>query len=350
LAPSSAEPKRVRYGFRSFDRQYAFYDVRLGDYIRPSLGRISGPNQTFLVCPDTLVCGIGPICTVSTGLPDQHYFRGSFGGRDIIPLYRDSGGTDPNVTVGLVKALGAIYGAPPSADDLAAYVYSILGGQSFTRRFWNELENPAPRVPLTKDPQLFSSAVALGSKLLWLHSYAERFRGEERGAEIPIGTAKIVKGVSDDPAKYPETYAYKPDTREVTIGDGRFGPIPTAVWEFQVSGLYVVQSWLGYRMKKRAGKKSSPLDDIRPTRWTARMSDEFLELLWVLEATRDMEPELEAVLDKIVAGPCFLASDLPKPGQMERKASGETGSLFAFMADEDTENNEEDADSDASDK
>ena len=103
-------------------------------------------------------------------------------------------------------------------------------------------------------------------------------------------------------------------------------------------------------MKKRFGKKSSPLDDIRPERWTARMSDEFLELLWVLEATLDMEPELEAVLDRIVAGPCFMASKLPAPGQMERKAAGETGSLFAFMGDEGADQNEEDVDGDGDDE
>lgn len=32
------------------------------------------------------------------------------------------------------------------------------------------------------------------------------------------------------------------------------------------------------------------------------MSDELLELLWVPEATLAKEPELEAALDKIVAG------------------------------------------------
>ena len=58
-------------------------------------------------------------------------------------------------------------------------------------------------------------------------------------------------------------------------------------------------------MKKRSGKKSSPLDEIRPERWTALMSDEFLELLWVLEATLAMEPDLAAVLDKVVSGPCL---------------------------------------------
>ena len=52
------------------------------------------------------------------------------------------------------------------------------------------------------------------------------------------------------------------------------------------------------------------------------MSDEFLELLWVLEATLAMEPELEKVLGKVVAGPCFAAADLPAPTAEQRKASG----------------------------
>ena len=92
------------------------------------------------------------------------------------------------------------------------------------------------------------------------------------------------------------------------------------VWEFEVSGLKVVQSWLGYRMKKRKGRKSSPLDDIRPECWTPRMSEELLKLLWVLEATLAMEPQLKDALDQVVAGPCFTAADLPHPQPDERKS------------------------------
>jgi len=42
------------------------------------------------------------------------------------------------------------------------------------------------------------------------------------------------------------------------------------VWKCEVSSLKVALSRQGYRMKKRAGKKPSPLDDIRPERWTTR--------------------------------------------------------------------------------
>lgn len=48
------------------------------------------------------------------------------------------------------------------------------------------------------------------------------------------------------------------------------------VWEFSVSGFKVLQSWLAYRMQKGAGKKSSPLDKIRPAAW--RFDEELLDL------------------------------------------------------------------------
>ncbi|OYZ17135.1 MAG: DNA methyltransferase [Sphingomonadales bacterium 28-64-96] len=351
LTVTSAEPKMVRYGFRSFDRHFSFYDFRVGDFIRPALGRILGERQTFLVCPDTLICGHGPICSVSADVPDQHYFRGSFGGKDVIPLYRDAEGTDPNVTAGLLLKLGDTFGAAPSAEDLAAYVYAVLGGQSFTRRFWNELETPGPRVPLTKNGQIFADTANLGRKLIWLHTYAERFRSHDRGDQVPAGSAKIIKGVSDSPTLYPETFSFNPETCEIMVGSGRIGPVSPQVWEFEVSGLKVVQSWLGYRMKKRAGKKSSPLDLIRPERWTARMSEELLELLWVLEATLAMEPDLEAQLDKIVAAPCFTSAELPEPSNEERRppgtGTGVAGGLLGLMgieADEEDEGNGEDED------
>ena len=145
------------------------------------------------------------------------------------------------------------------------------------------------------------------------------------------GEATTIKGVSSDPTRYPAEYSYDSAKREVTIGHGRFGPVAAEVWEFEVSGLKVVQSWLGYRMKKRKGRKSSPLDHIRPNRWTARMSDELLELLWVLEASLALEPELEKVLESVIAGPCFTVAELPNPGPQERKAPVEKSATGEFL-------------------
>ena len=327
-APESVQ----RYSYRSFDNQFVLLDSRVGDYFRPPLVELISDRSLFLISLQGHPLGHGPGIVACAYLPDRHIFRGSYSGKDVIPLYRDAAGTEPNVTAGLLDALGAEYGAAPDAEDLAAYVYALLGGQSYTRRFWNELETPGPRVPLTKDGETFEEAAKLGRRLIWLHTYAERFQGEDRGDQVPQGTATTIKGVSTDPALYPAEYDYDEEKREIIVGDGRFGPVAPEVWAFEVSGLKVVQSWLGYRMKKRAGKKSSPLDDIRPERWTARMSDELLELLWVLEATLAMEPQLENMLEKVVAGPCFAAAELPAPTPEQRKAPSKPGAAGTQMS------------------
>ena len=334
LSADSAVPGILPYGFRSFDRQMALYDFRLGDFIRPDLYRIAGKQQLFFVSPDRMVPGGGPVATASVAIPDQHYFRGSYGGKDIFPLYCDIANNLPNVTGGLLDTLGAAYGSIPAAEDFAAYVYAVLGGQSYTTRYWNELETPGPRVPITKNGATFMETAALGRQLIWLHTYTDRFRGDGRGDEVPKGKATAIKGVSSNPEAYPSKFGYVPAKQEITVGDGRFGPVGERVWEFEVSGLKVVQSWLGYRMKVRKGRKSSPLDDIRPRHWTPRMSEELLELLWVLEATLAMEPQLEDALNKVVVGPCFIAADLPHTLPDERKpAAKETtaGELLREM-------------------
>ncbi len=72
-------------------------------------------------------------------------------------------------------------------------------------------------------------------------------------------------------------------------------------------------------MKKGAGKKSSPLDDIRPEHWTGQFTTELLELLWVLEATIEGYPAQTKLLDAVVAGPCFQADELPPVPEAMRK-------------------------------
>ena len=92
------------------------------------------------------------------------------------------------------------------------------------------------------------------------------------------------------------------------------------VWEFSVSGFQVVKSWLGYRMREGTGRRSSPLDEIRPTRWTAQFTRELLELLWVLEGTVERQPALAELLEAVVAGACYGAEELPEPEAWERAA------------------------------
>lgn len=184
LKTETPEPTAKTYAFRSFDRHFGLIDPRFGDYLRKELQDTLG-KQCFFTTLMTTPLGLGPALTACSALPDLHHFRGSFGGKDVIPLYRDGAATDANVTAGLLDSLSKQYDALITPEDLAAYVYAALGGQSYSRRFWNELETPGPRVPLTKDGKTFADTAKLGRKLIWLHTYAERFRDDDRGDEVP---------------------------------------------------------------------------------------------------------------------------------------------------------------------
>ena len=171
--------------------------------------------------------------------------------------------------------------------------------------------------------------------MLWLHTYGERFvpAGKQSGKVEP-GLARCVKAISEEPDGYPEQFEYNDTMQLLRVGEGEFHPVTREVYEFEVSGLKVVQSWLKYRMKKGAGKKSSPLDDIHPERWTSQFTTELLELLWVLEATLKIYPEQAQLLDAIAAGPCFPAEALPKVPEMMREPSGSRMSSRRHVGDQ----------------
>lgn len=314
----SAPPANIeRFGARSFDRQWIFADSRLLDRAGPPNWYVRSDKQTYLTSLLSGVVGKGPAAAASAFVPDLHYFCGR-GGKDVIPLWRDAEARMANITASFVSALRDACGTAPSAEDIFAYAYAVLANPGYVRRYEEELQVPGPRLPVTKDKVLFERGAALGREMLRWHTYGERFREKSDKFKL-AGSAKMLTAIPTTPAKYPEKHKYDEKKQVLHVGDGEVGPVSPEVWNFSVSGLQVVKSWLDYRMKKGAGKKSSPLDNIRPERWTAEMTRELLELLWVLEHSLARYPELDAWLDEVLASALFTADELPKPTEAERK-------------------------------
>jgi len=170
-----------RYGYRSLDRQWVIADNRLADRPRPQLWRVRGPRQVFCTTLTSTKLGPGPVMTVTPYVPDLHYFCGR-GAKNVMPLYRYSDGREPNITKGLLTALGQRLDIEISAEDLLAYVHALAGTSAFSQRFADELTEAAGpfHVPVTEDSDLFERAVALGRDLLWWHTWGERLRTPPR--------------------------------------------------------------------------------------------------------------------------------------------------------------------------
>lgn len=304
-------PPITRYGYRSFDRQQIVMDARFIDR-QGSAWSIYGPAQVFLTTLTSTKLGSGPAVTATPYVPDLHHFSGR-GARNVIPLYRDAEGNTPNVTSGLLHVLAERIRRAVTAVDLVAYIYGLTGTSAFSERFSAELAERAgaPRIPMTTDPRLFDEVAALGAQLLSLHSWGERSFGT-----APTASSAELTVVAE-PTSYPEQFGYDAETKVLTFGDGRIGGVPPEVWGFEVSGLRPLQSWLGYRMKKRKGRSSSELDNIRPSTWV--FTEELLDVIRMLDATVQATPRARDLLDRVVESDLIPASELPHPTDAEVK-------------------------------
>jgi len=274
----------------------------------------------------TITLGSGPAAVATGDLPDFQHFRGSFGGKDVIPLYRDSNNS-PNIDPKLVAAINNMLGGSGkrlddvSHESLFAYCFGVLAGTDYTTRFRAELETPGPRIPLTRDSKLFKQMADYGGQLLWLQTFGERFRTAERK------TLKCDREIrwSRKPTRIPNDsrdFNYDAEMGVLTIADGKLTGVSKSAWDFEVSGMNVVKKWLGYRTAKGAGRAASsdnPLDKIRPTEWESEWSDELREIVHVLMETEKLRPKGIKLLEEIFEDELIAADELPQPLEELRK-------------------------------
>lgn len=321
---SGAPPQPiVRYGYRSFDRQWALKDPRLTALERPALWNSDSDRQLFLASPMTASSADGALITVSSAVPDLHYYNGR-GGKDIMPLYRDPLAQQANLTKGLQRSLASQLNiSAPSPEDIAAYIYALLSAPRYQHIFSESLRTPGPRVPITGDPSLWHEAVALGSELLWLHTWTERFLDADSGRRKKIPQIDGMEWAAPV-TRMPETsvdLVYDELTLQLRVADGVITGVRKDVWNYSVSGMPIVKKWLGYRTIKGSGRAAfskNPLDIVRPTSWPDEWNDELLDLIRMLTRTLDLQPAQADLLDRICAGPLVSAAQLPKPTAPQR--------------------------------
>ena len=307
----------IRYGFRSFDRQWIIPDNRVINRPNPSLWDGFGPNQVYLTALARSSPKNGPSLTATSSLPDMDHYKGSFGGR-MYPLYKDAAATEANISPAILAELTKAFGAPPDPVDVFAYVAGLLAHPAYTKKFAADLVRPGLRVPVTADAALFAEAAALGREVIWLHSFGERL-GEGKPAGPPRVTPNgptIPKegAISAKPADFPDSIDYDAAARRLKIGTGFIDNVPPAVWAYEVSGKNVLRQWFSYRKKNRERpligdkRKPSPLGDIQPDHWLPEYTSELINVLNVLALLVQLEPRQADVLERICDGPLLPAS------------------------------------------
>jgi hypothetical protein len=320
------EPSVVPVAYRSFDRQYLIRDRRVIDFPRNDLWRAHSRHQVYVSEQSSHPIAEGTALTFSALVPNVHHFNGRSG--RIFPLYRDAAGQHANSAPGLLGVLRETVGDVPP-EDLVAYVAAVAAHPGYTLRFMNELRTPGVRVPITTDADLWRQAVEIGREVIWLHTFGERCPDEAAGRprtspRLPKNRRpRFVRPVPASPDSMPDEVDYSPADRTLTVRrngspevGGVVGDVDPAVWAYTVGGgVPVVRKWFSYRLHNpRHKRRTSPLDDINPARWTAQFDDELLDLLNVLDRCVALEPRQADLLDRICAGHQLTVADLEQRG------------------------------------
>ena len=273
--------------YRPFDRRALYNRREFVDFPKQALQAAWGQNNFALMA---LPCetGAGPAVWSHSSKPDQHSFRGSYGGWIYPRDDHATGGSfvDPRVVAGLTAA----YGRPIAPEDAFDAILALLSATSYTTRFAHDLEDDFPHVPFPASRVAFEETVALGTRIRQLQGFLSV-------PEAAFRTARV-HGNTDGRALDMPT----PARAFRVIGDGRgellltrdgavrFLGVSERAWRFSVSGYQLVYKWL----KARDGE---PLHGASGQ----RLLRDALDLLWRAEALVALCDEGDGVLERALA-------------------------------------------------
>jgi predicted helicase len=179
-----------------------------------------------------------------------------------------------NLNPALLQTLRETHKGHPSPEDIFYYVYAVLYSPSYRKKYAEFLKSDFPRVPFTKDRELFLKLAKLGEKLVDLHLL--------RSKELDKPICRF-QGKGDDRV---EKQAYNEKEKRVYINKTQyFEGVEPAVWEYQIGGYQVLDKWLKDRRKQR------PLstEDIK----------HYCRVVTALAKTVEIQTEIDALYAKL---------------------------------------------------
>ncbi|WP_051939464.1 type ISP restriction/modification enzyme [Phaeacidiphilus oryzae] len=253
-------PVRVRRG--GFDRPWLLADQRLLDTPRPELWRVAdGEHQMFLTVSAQGPSGVALSWSAELPVAAEPQGRGT---ALVRPLFRRPEGREPNLAPGLTELIAARLtesgggSVPPvTALDVAAWTAALTLGAAPQEGGAGGEAADDPPVPLTADPALWQRGLALGRRLLWLHTFGARCADPQE--DRPPGPPRLPGGrrpyVRQAVRGMPDTLTFDPEAGALLLGpEGRISPVPAAAWEPRTGdGERVLESWFAARGGAAAG-------------------------------------------------------------------------------------------------
>lgn len=235
----------VPVSYRPLDQRHLYLHENYVDRPRPDLREIWGDQNLGMIAMSGGT-GAGPAVWCHGLLPDQHSFRGSFGGWVFPLIDHNAEGRRHYISADLLRALAMAYGEEVAAQSAFDAVLALLSATSYTTRFAHDLEDEFPHIPFPSGASAFREAERIGGRIRLLQTFQERpaegFRrarleGQATGAVLAVPTpANAFSAIGGEGTLY-------------LTGDRslRLSGISARAWTFSVSGYQVLYRWVRAR-------------------------------------------------------------------------------------------------------
>lgn len=271
-----------RVSYRALDVRYLYNRREYVDFPKTDLQREWGEDNIAMFALEDGT-GSGPAVWCHGLKPDQHAFRGSYGGWVFPFRHHVAEGTGYFLAPDLIHGLGAAYGVPIEPQEVFDGILALLSASTYTTRFAYDLEDDFPHVPFPADTAAFRRAAGIGARIRAIQTFTEPPAPEFRRARL-VGRAA---GPLDVP---PPRRAFAPNAgtgRIALVSDRtlRIENVSEAVWQFSVSGYLVLYRWL----RARNGQPIS-----------AALQRQILDIVGRIEELLHLYDEADAVLSEAV--------------------------------------------------
>lgn len=165
---------------------------------------------------------------------------------------------------------GMPFGITP--EDIFQYAYAIFQGPGYRKRYASLLKTDFPRLPLTRNINLFRTLSKIGKKLVELHLLALDSLSSPNCSFVGNNSIEV------------EKVAWSTDTVWIDKAEtAGFKGVSEKVWNFHVGGYPVCEKWL----KDRKGRKLTK-DDI----------EHYQKIVGALSETILLMAEIDKVIDE----------------------------------------------------
>lgn len=277
------------YSYRPFDDRYIIYNPKIIQRARDIIMRhLLKENVALISMRQYIYSTPYSHAFISKSLIDRRIFISNRGAAHIFPLYLYNQQQDiykpslfhyevgsnkvHNFKDSFIKDIEKVIKEKPvNYEIIFYYIYAILYSNIYRQKYNEFLKIDFPRVPFTKDYELFQKVSKLGKELANLHLLKSKVL-EKPVAKFPVTGDSLIK-----------KREYK--NNKIYINDKQyFDEIKPEVWNYYIGGYQVLDKWL----KDRIGKTI-----------LSEEVNNFLKIITALENTIKLQEEIDKIYPEV---------------------------------------------------